>query len=84
MAEDPKLPLVVRSFLGHLDHQVKKQPDRSLTAEQVTTFNWLLEEAKLRFPHPRVQALRPIADEAALTVTELLGRVQALAKALGL
>ncbi|GEM_PF-5192940 len=43
MAEDPKLPLVVRSFLGHLDHQVKKQPDRSLTAEQVTTFNWLLE-----------------------------------------
>lgn len=43
MAEDPKLPLVVRSFLGYLDHQVKKQPDRSLTAEQVTTFNWLLE-----------------------------------------
>jgi len=31
-----------------------------------------------------VQVLRPIADEAALTVTELLGRVQALAKALGL
>lgn len=84
MAENPQLPLVVRSFLGHLDLQAKKQPDRSLTAEQVTTFNWLLEQARLRFPHPRVQALRPMADQDALTVMELHGRVQTLAEAMGL
>lgn len=84
MAENPKLPLVVRSFLGHLDGQVRKEPDRSLTAEQVTTFNWLLEQTKLRFPQPRVESLRPIADEEALSVADLHGRVQVLAEAMGL
>lgn len=45
---------------------------------------WLLEQVKLRFPRPRVQVLRPIADQNAPTVTELHGRVQALAEAMGL
>lgn len=84
MAENPKLPLVVRSFRGHLALQGKNQPDRPLTTHQVTTFNWLLEQAKIGFPHQRVQALRPIADGEELTVTDLRGRVETLAEAMKL
>lgn len=84
MAENPKLPLVVRSFLGHLDLQIRNQPDRPLTAHQVTTFNWLLEQVNLGFPHQRAQSLRPVAGKEELTVTDLRGRVQALAEAMGL
>jgi hypothetical protein len=56
---------VVRSCLWHLQLQVQNQPDRTLTGEQVTTFNWLLEDAKLRFPHRPNQLLRPLRAEEA-------------------
>ncbi len=65
MAENLKPPLVVQSFLGHLELQVQNQPDRTLTGEQVTTFNWLLEDAKLRFPHRPIQLLPPLGAEEA-------------------
>ncbi len=84
MAENPKLPLVVRSLLGRLELQVQNQPDRTLTGEQVTTLNWLLEEAKLGFSHRPIQLLPPLGAEEALTATDLLAQVEALAKAMGL
>ncbi len=84
MADNPKLPLVVRSFQGHLDLQIKSEPNRSLTADQVTTFNWLLSEAKLRFPHQAVQSLPPLSQEEGPTVTDLSERLRTLADAMGL
>lgn len=75
---------MVRSSLGHLQLQVQNQPDRTITGEQVTTFNWLLEGAKLHFSHRPIQLLRPLGAEEALTVADLLARVEALAKAMGL
>ncbi len=84
MADNPKVPLVVRSFLGHLDLKIKSDPNRSLTPDQATTYNSLLEQAKLRFPHQGIQSLPPLSQEEGLTVTDLSERLKRLAEAMEL
>ena len=83
MAENPKLPLMVHSFMGHLDLQVAQDPARLLTGEQVTTYNWLLEQARRSSPRTGVQFIPPIADGEARTVANLSVCLAALAEALG-
>lgn len=73
---------MVRSFLGHLDLQIKQDAGRPPTPHQVTTFHWLLEEAKVGGPFQRVESLRPMGDGEVITVTDLQERLASLAEIL--